>query len=82
MQTKIVEPSPKIKDAFKRLEHEISEAAKRVTGKDGFPISPFYVHEIPGADADMDRVLKSVNEETAYISAIRVESGIAYEVRW
>lgn len=69
--------SKRLQDRWAELRAAINGAARQITGKD-LAISPFYMHDIPGADAEMDSALVRHGYDAAQFD---VQNGIpGYEL--
>jgi hypothetical protein len=63
---KIIPVSAALQGRWRALRDALDAAAKPHTGKETFTISPFYARDLPGAEAELDRALKSISAEEVH----------------
>lgn len=80
--TKFVPASDKLQAKWTELRASLDAAAKPITGK-AFSISPFYLHDIPGADKELDGALRSApSGVNAHGSCAVRDNRIGFEISW
>lgn len=77
---RIVAPAPKLVAKFKELEVSVSAAAQPFTGRERLPLTPFFFHDLLGAEADMSRALKGSPDGTELHCARAGDGSIHYEL--